>query len=116
MEFFLLILLLTLVSFSMAVLCYGLTLRFFNGSKLARYILTPLLVVGWDFLVVIQEQTLRWVLGLLPIGVVGILFLYARKKYAEDPEPLELARKQNGFTMDRKMRRYQKKNQKKSKK
>ena len=75
MEFFLLVLLLTLVSFSMAVLCYGLTLRFFNGSKLARYILTPLLVVGWDFLVVIQEQTLRWVLGLLPIAVVGILFL-----------------------------------------
>ncbi|WP_276692950.1 hypothetical protein [Acidaminococcus massiliensis] len=116
MEFFLLVLLLTLVSFSMAVLCYGLTLRFCNGSKWARYILTPLLVVGWDFLVVIQEQTLRWVLGLLPIAVVGILFLYARKKYAEDPEPLELARKQNGFTMDRKMRRYQKKNQKKSKK
>ena len=40
MEFFLFVLLLTLVSFSMAVLCYGLTMRFFNGSKLARYILT----------------------------------------------------------------------------
>ncbi|MGO5592707.1 hypothetical protein [Acidaminococcus sp. HCP3S3_G9_1] len=116
MEFFLFVLLLTLVSFSMAVLCYGLTMRFFNGSKLARYILTPLAVVGWDFLVVIQDQTMRWVLGLLPIAALAALFFYARKKYAEDPEPLELARRQNGFTPDRKMRRYQKRNQKKSKK
>ena len=62
-------------------------------------------------------ETSRWRIIGASVGlVVGILFLYARKKYAEDPEPLELARKQNGFTMDRKMRRYQKKNQKKSKK
>ena len=116
MEFFLFVLLLTLVSFCMAVLGYGLALRFFNGSKLARYILTPLLVVGWDFLVVIQDQNLRWVFGALPILAVLGLFLYARKKYEEDPEPLELSRKRNGYTLDRKMRRYQKKNQKKSKK
>ena len=116
MEFFLFVLLLTLVSFSMAELCYGLTMRFFNGSKLARYILTPLAVVGWDFLVVIQDQTMRWVLGLLHIAALAAPFLYDRKKYAEEQEPLELARRQNGFTPDRKMRRYQKRNQKKSKK
>ena len=55
-------------------------------------------------------------LAALPILAVVGLFLYARKKYEENPEPLELARRQNGFTPDRKMRRYQKRNQKKVKK
>ena len=80
---------------------------------MVQYILTPLCVVGWDFLVVIQGEPLRWVLAALPILAVVGLFLYARKKYEENPEPLELARRQNGFTPDRKMRRYQKRNQKK---
>lgn len=116
MEFFLFVVMLSVVSFCMAVLCYGLTLRFFKGSKVVQYILTPLCVVGWDFLVVIQGEPLRWVLATLPILAVVGLFLYARKKYEENPEPLELARRQNGFTPDRKMRRYQKRNQKKVKK
>ena len=103
MEFFLFVVMLSVVSFCMAVLCYGLTLRFFKGSKVVQYILTPLCVVGW-------------VLAALPILAVMGLFLYARKKYEENPEPLELARRQNGFTPDRKMRRYQKRNQKKVKK
>ena len=62
---------------------------------MVQYILTPLCVVGWDFLVVIQGEPLRWVLAALPILAVMGLFLYARKKYEENPEPLELARRQN---------------------
>ena len=54
MEFFLFVVMLSVVSFCMAVLCYGLTLRFFKGSKVVQYILTPLCVVGWEFLVAIQ--------------------------------------------------------------
>ena len=97
MEFFLLVLLLSLVSFSVTVLCYGLTLKFFNGSKAAQWILTPLAVVGWNCLVIPRSGMARSILGALPIVAVAGMLLYARFKYAEPaPTPMELARKQNG--------------------
>lgn len=97
MAFFIFVLLLSVISFCVVILCYGLTLKFFNGSKVAQWILTPLAVVGWNFLVITRNGIARPILGALPIVAVAGMLLYARFKYAEPaPTPMELARKQNG--------------------
>lgn len=97
MAFFIFVLLLSVISFCVVILCYGLTLKFFHGSKVAQWIITPLAVVGWNFLVITRNGIARPILGALPIVAVAGMLLYARFKYAEPaPTPMELARKQNG--------------------
>lgn len=97
MAFFIFVLLLSVISFCVVILCYGLTLKFFHGSKVAQWILTPLAVVGWNFLVITRNGIARPILGALPIVAVAGMLLYARFKYNEPaPTPMELARKQNG--------------------
>lgn len=97
MAFFIFVLLLSVISFCMVILCYGLTLKFFHGSKVAQWIITPIAVVGWNFLVITRNGIARPILGALPIVAVAGMLLYAKFKYNEPaPTPMELARKQNG--------------------
>ncbi|WP_317303800.1 hypothetical protein [Acidaminococcus timonensis] len=97
MAFFIFVLLLSVISFCVVILCYGLTLKFFHGSKVAQWIITPLAVVGWNFLVITRNGIARPILGALPIVAVAGMLLYAKFKYNEPaPTPMELARKQNG--------------------
>lgn len=97
MAFFIFVLLLSVISFCVVILCYGLTLKFFHGSKVAQWILTPIAVVGWNFLVITRNGIARPILGALPILAVAGMLLYSRFKYNEPaPTPMELARKQNG--------------------
>lgn len=97
MAFFIFVLLLSVISFCVVILCYGLTLKFFHGSKVAQWIITPLAVVGWNFLVITRNGIARPILGALPIVAVAGMLLYARFKYNEPaPTPMELARKQSG--------------------
>jgi hypothetical protein len=97
MAFFIFVLLLSVISFCVVILCYGLTLKFFNGSKVAQWVITPIAVVGWNFLVITRNGVARPILGALPIVAVAGMLLYAKFKYKEPtPTPMELARKQNG--------------------
>lgn len=97
MAFFIFVLLLSVISFCVVILCYGLTLKFFHGSKVAQWIITPLAVVGWNFLVITRNDIFRLILGALPVVAVVGLLLYSKFKYNEPtPTPLELAKKQNG--------------------
>lgn len=100
MAFFIFVLLLSVISFCVVILCYGLTLKFFHGSKVAQWIITPIAVVGWNFLVITRNGVARPILGTLPIVAVAGMLLYAKFKYNEPtPTPMELARKQNGQGM-----------------
>lgn len=97
MAFFIFVLLLSVISFCVVILCYGLTLKFFHGSKVAQWVITPIAVVGWNFLVITRNGIARPILGALPIVAVAGMLLYAKFKYNEPaPTPLELAKKQNG--------------------
>lgn len=97
MAFFIFVLLLSVISFCVVILCYGMTLKFFHGSKVAQWVITPLAVVGWNFLVITRNGIARPILGALPIVAVAGMLLYAKFKYNEPaPTPMELARKQNG--------------------
>ncbi len=100
MEFFIFVLLLSVISFCVVILCYGLALKFFHGSKVAQWIITPLAVVGWNFLVITAGGIARPILGAMPIVAVAGMLLYAKFKYSEPaPTPMELARKQNSQKM-----------------
>lgn len=93
-DFVIFILLLSFVSFAVAFLVYCVCIRFFNNSKAAKLILTPLCVVGWDFLVITRNDISRLILGALPLVLLAAVILYAKWKTSEPaPTPLELAGK-----------------------
>ncbi len=92
--FALFILLLSFMSFAVAFLVYGFCLRYFPQSTAAKVILTPLCVIGWDFLVITRNDSSRLFLGVLPIVAVAWVVLYAKwNNRRQAPTPLELARK-----------------------
>lgn len=99
MEFFIFMLLLMSVSFSVAILVYGFCLKFFGvsstKSKLAQWVFTPLIVVGWDFLYITHTGVVRDLIGFFPIALlVGLLIYYKLRHGNEDaPEPHELINK-----------------------
>ena len=93
--FVIFILLLSLMSFAVAFLVYGVCLRYFPQSTAAKVILTPLCVVGWDFVVITRNDSSRLFLGALPLVAVAVIVLYVKwKNRAQAPTPLELAKKQ----------------------
>mgnify|MGYP000749087239 FL=1 len=93
--FVIFILLLSFMSFAVAFLAYGVCLRYFPQSTAAKVILTPLCVVGWDFLVITRNDSSRLFLGALPLVAVAGIVLYVKwKNRAQAPTPLELAKKQ----------------------
>lgn len=95
MEFFIFILILSLISFSVAFLAYGFCLRFFGAqgtrAKVAQIIITPVAVVLWDFLVITRNDISRAILGALPVIAVICLVVYSKLNNSDEPEPLELA-------------------------
>ena len=95
MEFFIFILILSLISFSVAFLAYGSCLRFFGAqgtrAKVAQIIITPVAVVLWDFLVITRNDISRAILGALPVIAVICLVVYSKLNNSDEPEPLELA-------------------------
>ena len=96
MEFFIFILILSSVSFSVAILSYGLCVRLFGvattfSAKLGQWILTSFMVVGWDFLVITHTGTPRLILGFIPLAVLIGLLIYYKVRHGNDeaPEPHE---------------------------
>ena len=91
MELFIFILLLSLMSFSVAFLVYGFCLRFFGASgtksKIAQWTLTPLVVILWNLLVITRNDISRAILGALP--------MVALAAFGQDdaPEPHEFIEK-----------------------
>ncbi len=75
--FFLYLIFLSFVSFSVAILVYGTLLRLLGSeSRLSRYaqlFLVPLTVIGYDFLTIVTRS--YWV-GAIPIGLVILLLGY----------------------------------------
>lgn len=75
--FFLYLIFLSFVSFSVVILVYGVLVRFLGSeSRISRYaqlIVVPLAVIGYDFLTIVTRS--YWV-GSIPIGLVILLLGY----------------------------------------
>lgn len=99
MELFIFILLLSLMSFSVAFLVYGFCLRFFGASgtksKIAQWTLTPLVVILWNLLVITRNDISRAILGALPMVALAAFVIYYKIKHGQDdaPEPHEFIEK-----------------------
>ena len=97
MEFYILVLLLSLVSFALGILVYGFCLKVFGNrslfGKIAPWVLMPLIVISYDFMLLTRQGTSRYVLALFPIAVVAVIVLYYKKNHGMDEllEPHELA-------------------------
>lgn len=82
MEFFIFLCFMSFVSFAVAFLAYGLVIRLLGTtSAVSRYsqiILVPLAIIGYDFLTITVPAEYRYVVGGLPILLLGLMLLYYR--------------------------------------
>ena len=80
-DFFMLLIFMSISSFAMAFVLYYLIIRTFGRdgkvSKLAQVLLIPLLIVGFDMLVLFADESYRYFIGSLPLAAVVGLCLYA---------------------------------------
>jgi hypothetical protein len=97
MEFFVLVLMLSLMSFALATIVYGFCLKFFGVrtwfGKIAPWVLVPLIVIAYDFMVLSRQGATRIVLSLIPIAAVAVLVIYYKIAHGDDDrlEPHEMA-------------------------
>lgn len=102
-EFFIFLIFMSLISFAVAFIAYFMVVRCWGRegtkAKLGAMFLVPACVVLFDFICFAAPQKYRYVIGAIPLLVIGGLYFYARFFRAEligaaDPTPMELA-KQN---------------------
>ncbi len=79
-EFFMFILFMSIASFAMAFLAYGLVIRIWGRtgweSKLGQVVLVPLLVVLFDFVTIAVPVRFRYYVGGLPLAALALLIFY----------------------------------------
>lgn len=82
MEFFIFLCFMSFVSFAVAFLAYGLVIRFMgttsSASRYSQIILVTIAIIGYDFLTITAPAEYRYVIGGLPMLLLGLMLLYYR--------------------------------------
>lgn len=82
MEFFIFLCFMSFVSFAVAFLAYGLVIRFLGtegpASRYGQIILVPLAIIGYDFITMTVPAEYRYVVGGMPMLLLGLMLLYYR--------------------------------------
>lgn len=80
-EFFFFLVFMSMVSFAVAFLAYGMVVRFMGksgfGSRLGQIILVPSCIVFYDF-ITIASGDYRYVVGGAPMLVIAAILIYFR--------------------------------------
>lgn len=102
-QFFMFLVFMSIASFCMAFVLYAAITRLFDGTvyrKWMQVILVPLGVVAFDMAVIVVPDKWRYIVGAIPILLIGALLLYFRfvkggdlRTGSEAPDPLELSRR-----------------------
>lgn len=104
-DFILLIIMLSIVSMAAAILMNALCIRLFGATgfkaKALSTILSAVVVVGWDFLVLTQQGTLRTVLAAVPVLILAGMYMYSKHKNEVEVTPHELAAKRTSVKSQR---------------
>ncbi len=115
-ELFLFLLLMSFVSFAVAILVWlgvsAVAGRGTTTAKVLQFILIPVIVLGYDFLTIISGSY-RYLVGGLPILIIAGIVLYYRfgknGAYYDAPAPSDFKRKES-----KKSRRIREKREKKA--
>ncbi|MCD7974271.1 MAG: hypothetical protein LUF25_00375 [Phascolarctobacterium sp.] len=116
-QFFVFLVFMSIVSFAVAFLAYGLVLRYLGKegplSSIAQVVFVPGCIVLYDFMI-ITSQEYRYVVGSIPIGIIGAILLYYRLVLGENfgtekLSPTELA---NATQEEERSKKYSRKSQK----
>lgn len=99
--FFVFLVFMSLVSFAVAFLAYGMVIRFMGKdgwmSRLSQIILVPACIVFYDFIVFASPADYRYIIGCLPLIAIAVIFFYYRfvrgEDFTEAPTPKEAASK-----------------------
>ncbi len=81
LDFFIFLVYMSVVSFAVAFLAYGLVVRvcgkegFF--SRMCQVLLVPAAVVGFDFTALVFEEY-RYYIGAIPLGIIALILFYVR--------------------------------------
>ena len=82
MEFFIFLCFMSFVSFAVAFLAYGLVIRLMgttsSASRYSQIILVPIAIIGYAFLPITAPAEYRYVIGGLPMLLLGLMLLYYR--------------------------------------
>ena len=82
MEFFIFLCFMSFVSFAVAFLAYGLVIRLMgttsSASRYSQIILVTIAIIGYDFLTITASAEYRYVIGGLPMLLLGLMLLYYR--------------------------------------
>ena len=82
MEFFIFLCFMSFVSFAVAFLAYGLVIRLMgttsSASRYSQIILVPIAIIGYVFLTPPAPAESRYVIGALPMLLLGLMLLYYR--------------------------------------
>lgn len=86
MEFFIFLCFMSFVSFAVAFLAYGLVIRLMgttsSASRYSQIILVPIAIIGYDFLTITASAEYRYVIGGLPMLLLGLMLLTVLVKAA----------------------------------
>ena len=74
MQFFFFLVFLSIASFALAFIAYVILLRLFGDKRLIQAIVIPLVVIAFDFTVMVAPKEYTYLIGSLPLaGVAGLI-------------------------------------------
>lgn len=100
-EFFAFMVFMSLVSFAVAFLAYGMVIRFLGkdgtASRISQIILIPACIIFYDFITIAAPSQYRYLVGSLPLFGIAAILLYYRfvrgEKFGEEkPAPADVAK------------------------
>ena len=98
-EFFFFLVYMSIVSFAIAFLAYGMVVRFMGkegfASRLGQIILVPACIIFYDF-ITIASGDYRYFVGAVPLAIIAFILIYYRffkgESFLDDkPAPSEIA-------------------------
>ena len=98
-EFFFFLVYMSIVSFAIAFLAYGMVVRFMGkegfDSRLGQIILVPACIIFYDF-ITIASGDYRYFVGAVPLAIIAFILIYYRffkgESFLDDkPAPSEIA-------------------------
>ncbi len=93
-QFFVFLIFMSVVSFAVAFLAYGLIVRYLGKdgdlSRFAQILFIPACIVFYDFITITSGEN-KYIVGAIPIGIIGIILLYYRLVKGENFGPEKLS-------------------------
>ena len=86
MELLIFLIFMTLVTFAVAFVAYAAIVWLWGtnsstGSKIAQMILVPVAVIGYDFVTIISPAKYQYMVGAIPILLIGFMLFKMRLKH-----------------------------------